>query len=64
MTEAVISRNQSGFYMITAYVMKELNLINIGNETRKLSLIINSICIQVNLQNVQGTYFCGFIETD
>ena len=50
--------------MITAYVMKELNLINIGNETRKLSLIINSICIQVNLQNVQGTYFCGFIETD
>ena len=50
MTEAVISR--TGFCMITAYIMKELNLINIGNETRKPSLIINSICIKVNLQNV------------
>ena len=29
---------------------------------RKLYLIINSICIQVNLGNVRGTFFLWFLQ--
>ena len=40
---------------------------NIRNEIRKPSLMINTICIGGNLDNVQGTIFCvftGLITTD
>ena len=41
-----------------------LNLANIGREIRKLFLILNTICIQVNMGNVQGTFFVIFTITD
>ena len=34
-----------------------LNLVNIRNEMCRPSLIINTICIWLNLQNIQGTFF-------
>ena len=37
---------------------------NIRSETRKPSLIINTICIRGNLGNVQGTFFVVFIGAD
>ena len=41
-----------------------LNLVNIGSEIRKPSLILNTICILVNLGNVQGTFFVIFTGAD
>ena len=39
-----------------------LNLVNIESKIRKPTLIINTICIWVNLGNVQGTFFCGILQ--
>ena len=41
-----------------------LNLVNIGSEIRKPSLIVNTICVWINLGNVQGTFFVVFTGAD
>ena len=41
-----------------------LNLVNIRSEIGKISLIINTICILVNLGNIQETYsvYTGWLQ--
>ena len=41
-----------------------LNLVNIGCEIRKASLIIDTICIWINLGDFQGIFFVVFSGVD
>ena len=41
-----------------------LNLVHIGSKLCKSSLIIYTICIWLNFEKIQGTFFVIFAEAD
>ena len=54
----------NGQILDNEYLPIRLNLANIESKSRKPYLIIHTICIRVNLRNVQGTLFVVFTGTD
>ena len=50
--------------MDNEFLSIHLNLVNIGCEIRKPSLIIDTICIWINLGDFQGIFFVVFSGVD